>query len=80
MKSQTAESFHSARIWEVKVSQEKTASRPVPSYKWDKMVKELLNQETTPLMRMILLPKPHSQPALVLRVKLKVLTAKMLNK
>ena len=46
----------------------------------DKMEKLELNQETIPLMRMILLLKPHFQPALVLRVKLKVLTAKMLNK
>lgn len=76
MKSQTAESFHSARIWEVKESQEKTASRLVLLSNLDKMEKVPLNQETIPLMKMILLLKPHSQTALVNRVKLKVLIAK----
>lgn len=76
MKSQTAESFHSARIWEVKVSQEKTASRPVLLSNSDKTEKVPLNQETQLLKKTIPKRLSHFQTALVPRVKLKVLIAK----
>lgn len=58
-------------------SQMKPAGRELVLCNSDKTEEKLvLNQETPPLMRTILLKKPNSQPALVLKVKRKVLTAK----
>jgi len=58
-------------------SQMKPAGRELVLCNSDKTEEKLvLNQETPPLMRTILLKKPHFQTALVLKVKFQRLTAK----